>query len=114
MKATFQQLNDVTIVYLGGAIRLEGKGSSVLRAAIKDLLLEGRRKIVLNLHEINYIDTEGIGGLASVLTSVHNHGGELKFLHLTKNVRSVLNIMKLNTIFHAMEDEAAVIASFSS
>lgn len=114
MKTTFEQVNDVTIVYLTGAIKLEGKGSSVLRDAIKELLLAGRKKILVNLHEINYVDTEGIGGLASVLTSVHNQGGELKLLNLTKNVRSVLKIMKLDTVFHIVEDEAGAIASFNS
>lgn len=112
--ATSRELNDITIVCVSGAIRLESKGSSVLRDVIKDLLLEGRKKIVLDLHEINHVDTEGIGGLASVFTSVHNQGGELKFLNLTKNVRAVLKIMKLDTIFRAMEDEAGVIASFNS
>ncbi len=114
MRATLRQVNDVTIVDLSGAIKLEGKGSSVLRETIKDLLLEGKKKIVLNLREINYVDTEGVGGLASVLTSVHNHGGELKFANLTKNVRAVLNIMKLDKVFHVMEDEAGAIASFDN
>ena len=114
MKATSRQVDDVTIVYLSGAIKLEGKGSSVIRDIVKDLLLEGRKKILLNLNEINYVDTEGIGGLASVLTSVHNQGGELKFLNLTKNVCAVLKIMKLDTIFHVMEDEAGAIASFNT
>jgi anti-sigma B factor antagonist len=114
MKVTSRQVNDVTIVYVSGAIKLDGKGSSVLRDTIKELLLEGKRRILLNLHEVNYIDTEGVGGLASVLTSVHNHGGELKLLTLTKNVRAVLKIMKLDTVFHVMEDEAGAIASFDS
>ncbi len=113
MKATSRQVNDVTIVDLSGAAKLEGKGSSVLRDAIKDLLLEGRKKFLLNLREINYVDTEGIGGLSSVLISVHNQGGELKFLNLTKNVRAVLNIMKLDTVFRVMDDEAEAIASFN-
>lgn len=113
MKATSREVNDVTIVYLSGAIKLEGKGSSVLRDTIKDLLLAGRKKILLDLREINYVDTEGIGGLASALTSAHNQGGELKFLYLTKNVRGVLKIMKLDTVFHVIEDEATAIASFN-
>lgn len=113
MKTTTRLVNDITIVYLSGAIKLEGKGSSVLRDSIKDLLGAGRRNILLDLREINYVDTEGIGGLAGVLTSVHNQGGELKFLNLTKNVRAVLNIMKLDTIFHVVDDEAAAIASFN-
>ena len=103
MKATSHQLNDVTIVDLHGAVKLESKGSSVLRDTIKDLLLKGRKKIVLDLLEINYIDSAGIDGLASALTSVHNQGGELKFVNLTKNVHAVLNIMKLNTIFHTFD-----------
>lgn len=114
MKATFGQVNDVTVVYLAGAIKLDGKGSSVLRDAVKELLLAGRKKILVNLHEINYVDTEGIGGLAGVLTSVHNQGGELKLLNLTKNVRAVLKIMKLDMVFHIVEDEASAIASFNS
>ncbi len=87
MTASYQLLNDVTIIYLSGAIKLGGNGSSVFRDIIKVLLREERKKIALDLHEIKYLDTEGIGRLASVLTSVHNQGGELKLLNLSKNVR---------------------------
>ena len=114
IKATTRYVNDVTVVYVSGAAKLEGKGSTVLRDTVRDLLAAGRKKIVVDLDEVDYIDTEGVGGLASVLTSVRNQGGELKLVNLTKNVHAVLKIMKLDTIFHVLESEATAIASFTT
>ena len=79
IKASTRQQQDVTIVDLSGQIKL-GEGSSVLRETVKDLLGKGRKKILLNLAEINYIDSSGVGELVSAFTSVRNQGGELKLL----------------------------------
>jgi anti-sigma B factor antagonist len=111
MKVVTRQANDVTIVDLSGQIKL-GEGSSVLRDAVKDLLGKGQKKILLNLGNITYIDSSGIGELVSAYTSVRNQGGELKLLHLTKKVHDLLQITKLYTVFHVMDDEAAAIAAF--
>ncbi len=113
MKATTRQANEITIVELRGQIKL-GEGASVLRDTVKELLGKGQRKILVNLGDINYIDSTGIGELVSAFTSVRKEGGELKLLHLTKRVRDLLQITKLYTVFHILDDEAAAIAAFSS
>lgn len=112
MKATTRQVKDVTIVDLSGQIKL-GEGSSVLRDTVKDLLGKGQRKILINLGDISYIDSSGIGELVSAFTSVRNQGGELKLLHLTKKVHDLLQITKLYTVFHVLDDEATAIGAFN-
>jgi anti-sigma B factor antagonist len=112
MKVNTRQLNGVTIVDLSGQIKL-GEGSSVLRDTVKDLVGQGQKKLILNLGEINYIDSSGIGELVAAFTSVRNQGGELKLLHLTKKVHDLLQITKLYTVFHVVDDETAAVAAFS-
>jgi anti-sigma B factor antagonist len=111
MKASIRQVEGVTIVDLSGRIKL-GEGSSVLRDTVKDLLGKGQKNILLNLGDISYIDSSGIGELVSAFTSVRNQGGELKLLHLTKKVHDLLQITKLYTVFDVKDDEAAAISAF--
>ena len=113
MKASTRQQQDITIVDLSGQIKL-GEGSSVLREIVKDLLGKGQKKILLNLADINYIDSSGVGELVSAFTSVRNQGGELKLLHLTKKVHDILQITKLYTVFDVKDNEAAAISAFSN
>ena len=112
MKASTRQVDGVTIVDLSGRITL-GEGSVVLRDTIKDLLSKGQKKILLNLGDVSYIDSSGIGELVSAFTSVRNQGGELKLLHLTKKVHDLLQITKLYTVFDVKDDEAQAIAAFA-
>jgi anti-sigma B factor antagonist len=112
MKASTRQVDGITIVDLSGRITL-GEGSVVLRDTIKDLLGKGQKKILLNLGDVSYIDSSGIGELVSAFTSVRNQGGELKLLNLTKKVHDLLQITKLYTVFDVKDDEAAAIAAFS-
>jgi len=112
MKASTRQIQDVTVVDLSGQIKL-GEGSSVLRDTVKDLLSKGHRKILLNLGEITYIDSSGIGELISAFTSVRNQGGDLKLLHLTKKIHDLLQITKLYTVFDVKDDEAEALATFA-
>jgi anti-sigma B factor antagonist len=107
MKASTRQVDGITIVDLSGRITL-GEGSVVLRDTIKD-----QKKILLNLGDVSYIDSSGIGELVSAFTSVRNQGGELKLLNLTKKVHDLLQITKLYTVFDVKDDEAAAIAAFS-
>jgi len=113
MKVSTRQMNQVTIVDLSGQIKL-GEGSSVLRDTIKNLVSQGQKNILLNLGDVNYIDSSGVGELVAAFTSVRNQGGELKLLNLTKRVHDILQITKLYTVFQVMDDEAAAIAAFSS
>ena len=113
IKASTRQLGSVTVVDLTGQIKL-GEGSSVLRDTVKELLGKGHKKILLNLGDVNYIDSITVGELISAFTSVRNQGGELKLLHLTKKVRTVLEITRLYTVFQVFDDEAEAIAAFNS
>src|SRR5919197_735514 len=111
MKSNTRQVNGVTIVDLSGRITL-GEGSILLRDMVRDLVTKGQRKILLNLGEVTYIDSSGIGELVSAFTSVRNQGGELKLLNLTKKVHDLLQITKLYTVFDVKDEEATAVSSF--
>jgi anti-sigma B factor antagonist len=111
MKASTRQVDGITVVDLSGRITL-GEGSVVLRDTVRDLLAKGDRKMLLNLGEVTYIDSSGIGELVSAFTTVRNQGGELKLLNLTKKVHDLLQITKLYTVFDVKDDEATAISSF--
>ncbi len=112
MKASTRQVDGVTIIDLSGRITL-GEGSVVLRDTIRDVVAQGNKKILLNLGDVTYIDSSGIGELVSSFTSVRNQGGELKLLNLTKKVHDLLQITKLYTVFDIKDDEATAVGSFS-
>jgi anti-sigma B factor antagonist len=111
MKATTRQVDSINVVDLSGRITL-GEGCSQLRELIRDLLAKGHKNILLNLSEVTYIDSSGIGELVSGFTAVSNQGGHLKLLNLTKKVHDLLQITKLLTVFDVHDDEAKAIASF--
>jgi anti-sigma B factor antagonist len=112
VKLTTRQVGDVTVIDVAGRITL-GEGSSVLRDALRDLVSKNQKKILLNLGEVSYIDSSGIGELVSGFTTVTNSGGALKLLNLNKRVKDLLQITKLYTVFDVHEDEAGAIRSFT-
>jgi anti-sigma B factor antagonist len=112
MTASTRLVGGVTIVDLGGRIVL-GEGSAGLRDLVLNLVSKGNKRIILNLSDVNYIDSAGLGELVSAFTSVRKQGGELKLLHLTKRVHNLLQITKLYTVFDITDDEAASVRSFS-
>lgn len=112
MKATSRQVDGVAVVDMSGRITL-GEGSVVLRDTIRDLVGKGQKKILLNLGDVTYIDSSGIGELVSAFTAVRREGGELKLLNLTKKVHDLLQITKLYTVFDIKDDEAAAIKAFA-
>jgi anti-sigma B factor antagonist len=112
MKLTTRDVGGVSIVDLSGKITL-GEGGVALRDEVRKLLAEGKKKIVLNLAEVNYIDSSGLGELVSAYTAVKNAGGELKLLSLTSKVRDLLVITKLVTVFDVKDDEASAVSSFA-
>jgi anti-sigma B factor antagonist len=112
MKTSNRQVDGVTIVDMSGRITL-GEGSVILRDSIRDLVGKGQKKILLNLGDVTYIDSSGIGELVSAFTAVRREGGELKLLNLTKKVHDLLQITKLYTVFDIKDDEAAAIKSFA-
>jgi len=109
--ATRREVGIVTIIDLSGRIAL-GEGSALLRKTIRDLLEDGQTKILLNLGDINYIDSSGIGELVSGFTAVRNRNGELKLLNLTKKVHDLLQITKLFTVFDVYTDEPTAVRSY--
>jgi anti-sigma B factor antagonist len=111
MKVSTRQVDGVAVVDCSGRITL-GEGSVTLRDTVRDLLSKGNKKILLNLADVNYIDSSGIGELVSGFTTVRNQGGELKLLKLTKKVHDLLQITKLYTVFDVKEDEASAIQAF--
>lgn len=110
-KATPRELSGAVVVDISGRITL-GEGSAMMREMLRDMLGKGQTKIVLNLGDVTYIDSSGIGELVSGFTTVKNHGGELKLLNLTKKVHDLLQITKLFTVFDVHNDEASAINSF--
>ena len=111
MKTSIRQVDGITIVDCSGRITL-GEGSVILRDAVRDLLAKGQKKILLNLGEVTYIDSSGIGELVSAFTTVRNQGGDLKLLNLTKKVHDLLQITKLYTFFDVKDDEASAIKAY--
>ena len=107
-----RQVGDVTVVDAAGRITL-GEGASVFRDMIRDLAAKGNKKILINLSDVSYIDSSGIGELVSAFTTVRNQGGDLKLLNLTKKVHDLLQITKLYTVFDVKDDEASAVASFA-
>ncbi len=111
LKTSTRQIDGVTIVDCSGRITL-GEGSVVMRDVVKDLLGKGQKKILLNLGDVNYIDSSGIGELVAAFTTVRNQGGELKLLNLTKKVHDLLQITKLYTVFDVKDDETSAVKAF--
>jgi len=100
-----RRLDDVVILDLSGRITI-GEGTLILRDQIQKMLNAGDRKFLLNLADVNYIDSSGLGELVTSFTTVRNQGGQLKLLNLTHRVQDLLQITKLLTVFEAFDSEA--------
>jgi anti-sigma B factor antagonist len=108
---TYRESNDVGIIDFSGKIKL-GEGTSMLRQMVRDMVAGGKRNILLNFSNVDYIDSAGIGELVASYMTVRNAGGEVKLLNLTRNVRDVIQITRLFTIFDIQSDEAIALRSF--
>jgi anti-sigma B factor antagonist len=111
MKITERLVGDVVILDLQGKI-LIGEGDDQLREAVTKLADSGRTKILLNLAEVPYVDSAGLGEIVRCYTTVSRKGGKLKLLHLTKKIQDLLAITKLLTVFETYENEEEAIKSF--
>jgi len=111
MTTMTRQVGGVTVVDISGRIVL-GEESAALRALVCDLLADGQRKILFNLGDVQYIDSSGVGHLASAVASVRKLQGELKLFNLANKIREVLQITKLHTVIEIMDSEAAAVESF--
>lgn len=105
-------IDGVTVLDLRGQIKL-GEGTEALRQRVKDLVEKGHSRVILNLAEVDYIDSVGLSTLVASYTSARKHGGDLKLLHLTRRVRGVLQITRLSTVFEAYNTLAEARQSFS-
>ena len=106
-----REVDGVNVLDLSGRITL-GEGSVQLRDAIRGLISKGQKNILLNLGDVNYIDSSGLGELVSAFTTAKNQQAEVKLLNLTKKVHDLLQLTKLYTVFDIKDDEAGAIASF--
>jgi len=112
MKATLRQVDSIIVIDMSGRITL-GEGCTQLRELVREQLGKGKKELLLNLADITYIDSSGIGELVSAFTTVSNQGGQLKLLNLTKKVHDLLQITKLYTVFDIHDDEAKAIGTFA-
>ena len=111
LKTTTRTVGNVTIIDISGRIVL-GSASASLRSLVSELLGNGHNKILLNLAEVTYIDSSGLGHLVSAFTTVRKHGGELKLLKLTNKVHDLMQITRLYTVFDIRDDETEALKSF--
>jgi len=108
---TTREVSHVTIIDVHGRITL-GEETEGLRDVIRKLIAEGKKKILLNLEQVDFIDSSGVGELVSSFTAVRNAGGDLKLFNLNKKVHDILNVTKLYTVFDVKEDEFTAVKSF--
>ena len=113
MQITERQVGDVMILDLKGKITL-GEGDELLKDKVNSLVNQGRRKIVLNLAEVPYLDSAGLGEVVRAYTTVSRQGGSLKLLNLTKRITDLLSITKLLTVFDTFDAEDEAVRSFAA
>jgi len=110
-KAAVRHVGDVAIIDLSGRVTL-GEGCALVRATVKDIVQEGHVKLLLNLAEVTYMDSAGLGELVGSYASITNKGGKVKLLNPQGKVAEVLNVTKLYTVFETFTDEATALRSF--
>jgi len=113
LKAEVRRSGDVSIIDLSGRITL-GEGSGLVRNTIKDLVSAGQKNILVNLKNVTYIDSAGLGELVGAYASVTNQAGNIKLLHPQNKVHDLLQVTKLYTVFIAFDDEAEALRSFAA
>jgi anti-sigma B factor antagonist len=111
IQASTRVVDGVAIVDISGQLRL-GEGTGKLREIVKKLVQDGYKNILLNLAGVTYIDSAGIGELMMNYTTLRNSGGELKLMNLNKNVRNLLQVTRLYTIFDVHDDQASAIRAY--
>jgi anti-sigma B factor antagonist len=112
MKLDIREVNDVTVMDVSGRITL-GDGATEFRDVLRQLVTSGHRKILLNLADVTYLDSTGIGTFVSSFATANNAGGHLKLVNLTKRVQDLLLITKLYTVFEIFDNESTALASFA-
>ncbi|MBV9084978.1 MAG: STAS domain-containing protein [Acidobacteriaceae bacterium] len=113
LTAKTRRVGNVAIVDLSGKVTL-GENTGILRDELRSVLAQGNKNIVLNMKDVSYVDSAGLGELVGVYTTATNQGGAVKLLHLQGKMRDLMQITKLFTIFPAFDDEQKAVASFGA
>ena len=113
MQIEQRSAGDVIVLDLKGKMTL-GEGDELLKDKINSLLQQGHKKVILNLEDVPYIDSAGLGEIVRTYTTISRQGGSLKLLNLTKRITDLLSITKLLTVFETYDNEADAVRSFSS
>lgn len=113
MQIDERTIGDVLVLDVNGRITL-GEGDEILKDKVNSLLNQGKKKIILNLAEVPYVDSAGLGAIVRTYTTVSRQGGSLKLLNLTKRITDLLAITKLLTVFETYESEADAVQSFAA
>ncbi|MBV8115298.1 MAG: STAS domain-containing protein [Silvibacterium sp.] len=108
-----RQVGKVAIVDLNGKVTL-GENTGILRDELRSLLSQGNKNIILNMRDVSYVDSAGLGELVGAYTTATNNGGSVKLLHLQGKMKDLMQITKLHTIFQDFDDEQKAIASFTA
>ena len=106
-----RQAGDVTVLDIDGKVTM-GEGSTALKTAVRRLVEEGKKKLLLNLKNVGYMDSSGVGELIASYTTISREGGQLKLLNLTGKIQDLLVITKLLTVFDTFDNEADALSSF--
>ncbi len=113
LTAKTRQVGNVAIVDLHGKVTL-GENTGILREELRSLLSQNKKNIILNMKDVGYVDSAGLGELVGAYTTATNQGGSVKLLHLQGKMRDLMQITKLHTIFPAFEDEKEAVQSFGA
>lgn len=113
VKLTTHVVRDVTVIDASGKLTL-GEGTGALRTMIRELVQGGARQVVVNMADLSYIDSSGLGELIAAHTTITTAGGEIKLLNLAKRVHDLMKLTKLYTVFETFDDETAAVDSFSA
>ena len=114
MQITERTTGDVVVIDVSGKVTLGDGGDTMLKDKLRSLVQQGRSKLLLNLADVSYVDSAGLGAIVQCYTTVTNQGGALKLVHVTKRIKDLLAITKLITVFETFDNEAEAITSFSA
>ena len=114
MQIAERTVGDVMIVDVASKVTLGEGGDTILKDKLRSLVQQGRRKLLLNLANVSYVDSAGLGAIVQCYTTVTNQGGAMKLVHVTKRIKDLLAITKLLTVFDTYDNEAEAVTSFSA
>jgi anti-sigma B factor antagonist len=113
MQISERPVGDVIIVDVSGKITL-GEGGNVLKDKMRSLVQQGHKKVLLNLGDVSYIDSAGLGEIVQSYATLTKNGGSLKLLNVTKRIQDLLSITRLLTVFECHDSEATAVSSFAA